>query len=157
MEGNHEIWHKDAFKGRALKLIRNQVKSDIRTISRVILFFFVDMFACKDENVKFFNLQVYFTCYTKERPREEEKNETFPDSEGFICKEKLDTQIWLDCVCACPLNCFPWWKLSSVSANSSAMMPRVSCKSSSWSFHLCYSFYEFEMQNFDIIFHDKHA
>ena len=30
--GNHEIWHKDAFKGREFKLIRNHVKSDVRTI-----------------------------------------------------------------------------------------------------------------------------
>ena len=30
--GNHEIWHKDAFKGGEFKLTRSHVKSDFRTI-----------------------------------------------------------------------------------------------------------------------------
>ena len=41
--GNHGIWHKDAFKGGEFKLIR---------------------FACKDQNVKFFNLKAYCMTYT---------------------------------------------------------------------------------------------
>ena len=42
--------------------------------------FFVQMFACKDENVKFFNPQVYCMSYTTimRRSREDEKNEIFP-------------------------------------------------------------------------------
>ena len=47
-------------------------------------FCFLSMFACKDENVDFFSLQVYCVI-DHERPREDEKNETFPDSQGFIC------------------------------------------------------------------------
>ena len=105
--GNHEIWDKDAFEGGEFKLFSSHVKSDVRTISGRGFIFFVHMFACKDENVKFFNLQVYCMSYIIERPRENEKNETFPNSEVLICKEKLDTQIWLDCIRACALHCFP--------------------------------------------------
>ena len=36
MGGNHEIWHKDAFKGEEFKLIRSHMKSDVRTISGAI-------------------------------------------------------------------------------------------------------------------------
>ena len=57
MGGNHLICHKDFFKAGESKLIRSHVKSDVRTISGDL--FFVYMFACKDEHVKFFNLQVY--------------------------------------------------------------------------------------------------
>ena len=91
---------------------------------------FVHMFACKDENIKGFNLQVYCMSYTNRKTTNDKKNETFPDSEVFICKERLDTQIWLDCICACVLHCFPWWKLSSTSANFAAMTLRALCNSS---------------------------
>ena len=40
------------------------MKSDGRTISGRNFWFFVHMFAFKDENVKFFNLQVYCMSYT---------------------------------------------------------------------------------------------
>ena len=66
VRGNHEIWHKDAFRGGIVKLVRSRVKSDVRTISGRILFF-VYMFASKDENVKFFNLQVYCMSYTNRK------------------------------------------------------------------------------------------
>ena len=42
------------------------MKSDVRTISGEF-FSFVHMFACKDENVKVFNLQVYCTSYTNKK------------------------------------------------------------------------------------------
>ena len=34
------------------------------------------------------------------KPQEKEENETFPGSEGFAHEEKLDIQIWIDCICA---------------------------------------------------------
>ena len=49
------------------------MESDVRTISGRLLFF-AHMFACKDENVKFFNLHVYCMSYTNRkttRKREE--------------------------------------------------------------------------------------
>ena len=38
------------------------MKSDVKTISGGT-FVFVHMFACKDENVKFFNFEVYCASY----------------------------------------------------------------------------------------------
>ena len=95
--------------------------------------FYVHMFTCIDDNVKFSSLQ------------------------GLSVK-RLDTQTWLDFICVCAVHCFLWWRLSSASADSAAMKPRVSCNISFVSvlnvFYLCYSIYEFEMQKF-YIFHDK--
>ena len=58
VEGNHKIWHKDAFKGGELKLINSHVTSDVGTTSGGSMLF-VHMFPCEDENIKFFDLQVY--------------------------------------------------------------------------------------------------
>ena len=134
--GNHEMWHKDALNAGEFKLIRSHVKSDVRTISERI-FVFVHMIAYKDENVKFSIFRFIVWVIPIERPREDEKNETFPDSEGFISKEKLHTQIWLDCICTCALYCLPWWKLSSTSANSVAMTPKALCNGSNYFFFRC--------------------
>ena len=41
-----------------------------------------------------------------ERPRENEKSEIFPESEVFICKEKLDTQICLQHPLTCSKTVF---------------------------------------------------
>ena len=73
--GNHEIWHKDAFKGGEFKLIRSLVKSDVRTISGGSMFF-VHMFACRDENVRFFDLQVY--CMKHHQKTRRMSNSRFP-------------------------------------------------------------------------------
>ena len=62
------------------------------------------MFACKDENVKFSCLQVNNLSDTT-RPQEN-KNETFPVSEGFSHEEKLDIQIWFDYSYACAVQSF---------------------------------------------------
>ena len=75
----------------------------------------------KMSNLSIFKFIVRVT--SPESPREDKKNETFPDSEGFICKEKQDIQIWLDCIIFFPFE---------------------------MSFHLSYSFYKFEMQKLDI-------
>ena len=72
------------------------MKSDVRTISGRILVS-VHMFVCKDENVKFFNLQDYCMNYTNSRITRRREERDIPDYEGFICKEKLDTQICLGC------------------------------------------------------------
>ena len=77
--GNYEIWHKDAVNAREFKLIRSHVKSDVRTISGGI-FVFVHMIAYKDENVKFFDFQVYCMSYTNRKTtRRREKR----DISGF--------------------------------------------------------------------------
>ena len=72
--------------------------------------FFVHMFACEVENLKFI---VWVTPIG--RPQED---------------EKLDIQIWFDCICACTLQCLPWWKLFLISVKSPAITPRVLCTSS---------------------------
>ena len=95
--------------------------SHFKSIS-VIFFSICLRVKMKVSNVSIFGSIIWVTLLI-ERPQEDEKNETFPDSEKFICKEKLNTQIWLDCICACALVCFLWWKLSSASANSAAMTP----------------------------------
>ena len=69
---NHELWHKDSLEGGEFKLIRSHVKNDVRTISGGN-FVFVHMFACKDENVKFFRFTVRVTPIG--RTREDEKND----------------------------------------------------------------------------------
>ena len=53
--GKHEIWHKDAFRHGEFKLIWSHAITDVRTISGGFSFS-AHMFACKDENVKFFSL-----------------------------------------------------------------------------------------------------
>ena len=70
MGGNHEIWHKDAFKGGEFKFIRSRMKSDERTITRGFMFF-VRMFACKDKNANLFNFRIFLWVTPIERPREE--------------------------------------------------------------------------------------
>ena len=52
--------------GREFKFIGSHLKSDFRTISGVI-FVFVHMFACTDENVKFFNLQINCMSHTNRK------------------------------------------------------------------------------------------
>ena len=78
------------------------------------------------------------------RSREEEKNVTFPDSEGFICKEKVDTQIWLESIWAWALHCFLWRKLFSTSASSAAKNSRALRSSSncflSWCLFICVTY-----------------
>ena len=64
--GNHEMWHKDTFKGGEFKLIRRHVKSDLGTVSWDSCFF-VHMFTCNDENVKFFSLQGHCMSYTNRK------------------------------------------------------------------------------------------
>ena len=67
MGGNREIWQKDALKDGEFKLLVSiDVKGDIRTISGGFLFF-VHMIACKDENVKYFDIQVYCMSYTNRK------------------------------------------------------------------------------------------
>ena len=46
--GNHKIWHRDAFKGGDLKLIKSHVKSDLRrTNSGGFIFLFIICFPVK--------------------------------------------------------------------------------------------------------------
>ena len=94
MGGNHQIWNKDAFNGGEPKLIGIHAKSGARTISGGFLLSSLCLFGKTEMS----NLSI-FVSYTIERPREDEKNETFPDSEGFICKEKLDLQICIGWIC----------------------------------------------------------
>ena len=61
---------------------------------------------CKDENVQFFNLLCCMSYTARKTTVEDKKNEIFPDTEGFICKENLDIHIWLDSICPCAMHCF---------------------------------------------------
>ena len=63
MGEKHEVCHKDAFRGGEFKPIRSHPKIDDRTISGVFSFS-VHIFACKDENVKFFSFKVLNLSYT---------------------------------------------------------------------------------------------
>ena len=51
----------------------------------------------------------------------------------FFRGEKLVTTMWLDCICACGLQSFTFWKLSFTAHNSAAMKPRVPCSGSFYS------------------------
>ena len=99
------------------------MKSDVRTFSGGGGGggFSVHMFACKDENIRFFNLHVYCMGSQMGKPRKDVKNEPFPDFEGLICKEKLEIHIWLDCICTRALHCFP---LGSYLQHPLALQPR---------------------------------
>ena len=79
MGRNNEIWHKDAPRGGEFKFMGSRATSDVMTISGRGVFF-IHMFACKDENIDYFNLQVHCMSQTtrKTTRRQEEL-----DSPGF--------------------------------------------------------------------------
>ena len=56
----HEIWHKDAFRGGEFKLMGKLMSE----LFQGEFSFSAHMFACKDENLKFFSLQVHNLSHT---------------------------------------------------------------------------------------------
>ena len=91
------------------------LSSSLRTaIKQYCLLSVVNMFACKDQNVKLSNLQVRNIRYTTRQ----------------ILDEKLDIPIWSGSICTCAMQSFTSQKRSFTAFNSAAMKLRVWCNNS---------------------------
>ena len=84
-------------------LIRSHAKIDVGTISGEYTTS-VHMFAFKDENVKFFSLQVHNLSYTTRDHKKTRRMRHSRYLRGLSMKRNCASKFLLDCSCACAVQ-----------------------------------------------------